>query len=150
MEVQVPTAAAGHDLDCFWEGAVLLFKQLEVFTKTQGLRFVEELDLARLGQFRSEWKDICRMGGCSNNKAVGHVAIKSRLQLVVKNTANDLLPTMESEAVARPVLRIDACRTNMDEILNEVIFSLVSCLSCWYFSISSYCTAQKCGSNEQQ
>lgn len=35
----------------------LLFKQLEAFAKKHGLRFVEELDLARLGQFRSEWKD---------------------------------------------------------------------------------------------
>jgi integrase len=34
-----------------------LFKQLEAFAKKHGLRFVEELDLARLGQFRSEWKD---------------------------------------------------------------------------------------------
>jgi site-specific recombinase XerD len=35
----------------------LLFKQLGSFAKKHGLRFMEELDLARLGQFRSEWKD---------------------------------------------------------------------------------------------
>jgi integrase/recombinase XerD len=36
---------------------VLLFKQLEAFTKNKGLRYVDQLDLPTLTGFRATWKD---------------------------------------------------------------------------------------------
>src|SRR5690348_515868 len=99
---------------------------------------------------RTEWEYIGWMWSCSYNITVGHVAIKSGVQLFIKNATDELLLTVEGKAIARPVLRIYACGTDFQEILNESIFLPVSSLSHWYLCKSSYYTAEKCGKNQQQ
>src|SRR5437762_9359214 len=98
----------------------------------------------------SKWKYICRMRCCSYNKTVGHIAIKSRIQVVIKNATDDLLSAAESKTIACPILRINTCCTDFKEILNEGTLLLVSNLGCWYICKSSYCATNKCGNDEQQ
>src|SRR6266567_8237156 len=99
---------------------------------------------------RFKWKYVCGMRCCSYNKTIWHIAIKSRIQLVIKNATNDLLSTAESKTIACPILRINPCCTDFKEILNEGPLLLVSTLDSWYIYKSSDCATDKCGNDEQQ
>src|SRR5205823_12117306 len=99
---------------------------------------------------RSKWKYICGMRCCSYNKTVGHIAIKSRIQLVIKNATYDLLSTAEGKTIACPILRINTCCADFQEILNEGTLFLVSTLGSWYICKSSDCATNKCEKNQQQ
>src|SRR5437868_3323155 len=98
----------------------------------------------------SKWKYICGMRCCSYNKAVGHIAIISGLQLFIKNATDDLLLAVERKTIACPILRINPCCTDFKEILNEGPLLLVSTLDSWYIYKSSDCATDKCGNDEQQ
>src|SRR5439155_16905171 len=84
------------------------------------------------------------------NITVGHVAIISRIQLVIKNATDDLLLAVEGKSIARPVFRINACCTDFKEILNEGTLLLESALGRRYICKSSDCAANKCGNDKQQ
>src|SRR5437588_9467811 len=99
---------------------------------------------------RSKWKYICGMRCCSYNKAVGHIAIISGLQLVIKNATDYLHSTAEGQTIACPILRINTCCTDFKEILNEGTLLLVSTLDSWYICKSSDCATDKCEKNQQQ
>src|SRR3989442_15598151 len=90
------------------------------------------------------------MRRCSYNRTVGHIAIESRFQLVIKNATDDLLSAAESKTIACPVFRINTCCTDFKKILNEVTLLLVRKLGCWYICKSSYCATRNGEKDEQQ
>src|SRR2546423_9408694 len=54
------------------------------------------------------------------------VAVLSRLQLLFENATNDMLVALKYDAVARPVIGVDACGIDTKQIVNERILLSVS------------------------
>lgn len=68
----------------------LLFKQFEGFAQKRGLRYLTELDLPMLDEFRSGWKDGPRSGAKKLERLRSFFRFAQKREWVSKNPASDL------------------------------------------------------------
>ncbi len=68
----------------------VLFRQLVAFTQDKGLRFVNELDLAILEQFRATWKDGALSKSKKQERLRGVLRYALRHRIIEVNSALDL------------------------------------------------------------
>jgi integrase/recombinase XerD len=68
----------------------LLFKQIGGFAQKRGLRFLKELELARLDDFRSEWKDGPRSGLKKLERLRAFLRFCERRKWIESNPALDM------------------------------------------------------------
>jgi integrase len=68
----------------------LLFKQLGVFTQKRGIRYVKELDLAMLDDFRKGWKDGARSSAKKVERLRAFFRFAQTREWIAKNPATDL------------------------------------------------------------
>ena len=97
----------------------LLFKQLGEFARKRGLRYVKELDLVMIGEFRTGWKDGPRSSAKKLERLRGFLRFAQDRDWIVKNPALSLksprvtlCPTMPfaSEEMLRILAAVDKYR----------------------------------------
>ena len=67
-----------------------LFKQIAAFSQERGLRYLSELNLQTLGDFRSKWKDGPRSSAKKLERLRSFFRFAQKREWVVKNPASDL------------------------------------------------------------
>jgi integrase/recombinase XerD len=83
----------------------LLFKQIEDFATTRGLRYLKELDLPLLDDFRSSWKDGPRSGLKKLERVRAFFRFCERRKWIGENPADELKPPKIANRPTLPFTR---------------------------------------------
>ena len=88
----------------------LLFKQLGVFSQNRGLRYLVELDLQTLGEFRSGWKDGARSSAKKLERLRAFLRFAQDRKWVTENPASKLKAPKVSLCPTMPYTREEMIR----------------------------------------
>src|SRR5579859_1822277 len=70
-------------------------------------------------------KNICRAWSCLHYLFVGSITVERWLQILVQIATDNLLVALEDQAIARPVIGINTCCANVQQIVDERLLPIV-------------------------